>query len=376
MADLIDRATELAEEFDTQKDVEQNPCGAWMAIQELHQAIAALPAQGVGVKPDRDTFDAMCAMRDSINEYIPMPSLESDLLQGPENSVFCATVAEAVIAEVRRLRASKVRQLEWHNFDAWTHWAEGACGTYHVEERNGYWQVELRVGGLVHGVTATDDTTPEYLDAAKAAAQADYERRILAALAPTDAAQAVADYVARQKAMTPEDRAEIDAAVAELAPAAQAREAALSVLSGLSSYLGAGLGDDATTPEQYDDRIRWGIDHQIAVTVQRCANVIEELSKEAYSGKRVPWGQIKQAVLAVFSTSATMPAAHVNETPKREHDAGNMLTAAQAREAALAKKVAEICDGLAIGYAAHKGAGMALADAKREILALIEETRT
>lgn len=45
----------------------------------------------------RETFDAMCAMRDAINEHVPMPSLESDLLQGPEASVFCATVAEAVI---------------------------------------------------------------------------------------------------------------------------------------------------------------------------------------------------------------------------------------------------------------------------------------
>ena len=91
---------------------------------------AAIPARGVGVKPDRDTFDAMCAMRNSINEHIPMPSLESDLLQGPENSVFCATVAEAVIAEVSRLRGiisgTAVKQLEWHNFDAWTHWAEAA----------------------------------------------------------------------------------------------------------------------------------------------------------------------------------------------------------------------------------------------------------
>ena len=78
--------------------------------------------------------------------------------------------------------SAKIRMLEWHNFDAWAHWAEGVCGTYHVEERNGYWQVELRVGGLVHGVTQTDGTTPAHLDAAKAAAQADYEGRILAAL--------------------------------------------------------------------------------------------------------------------------------------------------------------------------------------------------
>jgi len=54
-------------------------------------------------RPNRKTFDAMCAMRNAINEYVPMPSIESDLLQGPENSVFCATVAEAVIVEIRRL---------------------------------------------------------------------------------------------------------------------------------------------------------------------------------------------------------------------------------------------------------------------------------
>lgn len=173
--------------------------GGLHTINDRLAAIAAIHARGVGVKPDRDTFDAMCAMRNSINEHVPMPSLESDLLQGPENSVFCATVAEAVIKEVTRLRSmtngARVKRLEWHNFDAWTHWAEGACGTYHVEERNGYWQVELRVGGLVHGVTQTDDTTPADLDAAKAAAQADYEARILAALAPTDAAPDLSDPV-------------------------------------------------------------------------------------------------------------------------------------------------------------------------------------
>ena len=51
-------------------------------------------------KNSRETFEAMCAMRDSINEHIPMPSLESDLLNGPESSVFCAAVAKAVISYV------------------------------------------------------------------------------------------------------------------------------------------------------------------------------------------------------------------------------------------------------------------------------------
>ena len=53
----------------------------------------------------RQAFEAMCAMRNNINEHIQMPSLESDLLQGPEPSVFCATVAEAVITHVSAAEA-------------------------------------------------------------------------------------------------------------------------------------------------------------------------------------------------------------------------------------------------------------------------------
>lgn len=83
------------------------------------------------------------------------------------------------------MTGAKVKQLDWHNFDAWTYWAEAVCGTYHVEERNGWWQVEVRFGGLVHVVAVTDDTLPADLEAAKAAAQADYTARILAALTPT-----------------------------------------------------------------------------------------------------------------------------------------------------------------------------------------------
>lgn len=55
----------------------------------------------------RETFDAMCAMRNSINEHLPMPSLESDLLQGPEDSIFCAAVAEAVVSALTVARAER-----------------------------------------------------------------------------------------------------------------------------------------------------------------------------------------------------------------------------------------------------------------------------
>ena len=70
-------------------------------------------------------------------------------------------------------------------------------------------------------------------NALKAAAQADYEARILSAFAPVPA-----------------------------------DESALAVLAGLSSYLGTGLGDDDTTAEQFDKRIRWAIDDLTARTRQ------------------------------------------------------------------------------------------------------------
>ena len=60
----------------------------------------------------RETFEAMVAMRDSINEHLPMPSLESDLAQGPDDRVFCSVVAEAVIGELDRLRAENERLRE------------------------------------------------------------------------------------------------------------------------------------------------------------------------------------------------------------------------------------------------------------------------
>lgn len=54
----------------------------------------------------RETWEAMVTMRNSINEHVPMPSLEADLLNGPETSVFCTAVAEAVIKRVRELAAA------------------------------------------------------------------------------------------------------------------------------------------------------------------------------------------------------------------------------------------------------------------------------
>lgn len=89
------------------------------------KAMAALTAYGErmnaeGAKEERkkwqksvrDTFDAMCAMRNAINEHVPMPSLESDLLHGPEDSVFCAAVAESVIESQKKAQAKIARLTE------------------------------------------------------------------------------------------------------------------------------------------------------------------------------------------------------------------------------------------------------------------------
>ena len=54
----------------------------------------------------RETWRAMQAMRNDINNHIPMPSLESDLLQGPDDSVFCATIAAAVIKGLSKAHAA------------------------------------------------------------------------------------------------------------------------------------------------------------------------------------------------------------------------------------------------------------------------------
>lgn len=79
--------------------------------------------------------------------------------------------------------------------------------------------------------------------------------------------------------------AEIDRRVAE------ERAKLLEQLRGLSLWLGAGSGSDDAA--ELEKRIRWGVDHQVSSTVQRCADVVERLSKKP--GTR--WGEVKAAIL-------------------------------------------------------------------------------
>ena len=58
----------------------------------------------------RDAWEAMRAMRNSINEHVPMPSEEADA--NPEAGTFCAAVTEAVIAALATARAETAAVIE------------------------------------------------------------------------------------------------------------------------------------------------------------------------------------------------------------------------------------------------------------------------
>jgi hypothetical protein len=82
----------------------------------------------------RETFDAMVAMRNDINEHIPLPSIESDLARGPGNDVFCAEVAQGVVtalvaknARVAELEGALRQAEEWFRAYAQGHYAKGDC---------------------------------------------------------------------------------------------------------------------------------------------------------------------------------------------------------------------------------------------------------
>lgn len=72
-------------------------------------------------------------------------------------------------------------------------------------------------------------------------------------------------------------------------------EALEDALRSLAAYVGAG-GYNAQTvePDKFEDKIRWGIDHLVNATIQQCADVVEEQSKD-YA--RASWGSVRRAIL-------------------------------------------------------------------------------
>jgi len=69
---------------------------------------------------------------------------------------------------------------------------------------------------------------------------------------------------------------------------------AITVLQNLSSFVGAG-GLDVTDVSSLDERIRWGIDVQVSVSIQRAAQIVEDCSKVPSTR----WGQVKAAILGL-----------------------------------------------------------------------------
>ena len=93
--------------------------GAWVSFTDYQalreRAEAAEKANARWQRNSIETWQAMQAMRNDINEHMQMPSMESDLLQGPENGIFCASVSEAVITaltEARRAEAAALTTIE------------------------------------------------------------------------------------------------------------------------------------------------------------------------------------------------------------------------------------------------------------------------
>ena len=83
------------------------------ALTALQADLAAAEARAEKAERDRDCFqrmtrahwEALCAMRNEINEHIPMPSTDSGPLFSPENGPIYADIAERVIAELKEIRA-------------------------------------------------------------------------------------------------------------------------------------------------------------------------------------------------------------------------------------------------------------------------------
>jgi len=135
----------------------------------------------------RSSFDAMCAMRNDINDVVSLPSLESDLLQGPETSIFCSEVAFAVIKKIKDQNArivelesalpSMVAPLVWESGVVdWAWLKQGgryvACSSF----PEGHWSWWL------DGDEETRDVLPSEKEA-KAAANAHHVAQIMGAFA-------------------------------------------------------------------------------------------------------------------------------------------------------------------------------------------------
>jgi hypothetical protein len=94
-----------------------------------------------------------------------------------------------------------------------------------------------------------------------------------------------------------------------LAPVPQATENPENeyrdALSAISSFLGAGLGDDSTSADDFYKRIRWGIDNHVSCTFDFCAAIVERLSNKP----NTTWGEVKAEFMRKARETAPTPKA-------------------------------------------------------------------
>ena len=127
---------------------------------------------------------------DNIREWFPTDPAFGRIVDPCDAAVKAAVEAErAACTEELRLavaaakaQAVRVKPLVWHNFDAFTYWSESTSGTYRVEERLGWWRCTLNLPRIEHLIYEYKSDGSHDNEAVKAAAQADHEARILAAL--------------------------------------------------------------------------------------------------------------------------------------------------------------------------------------------------
>lgn len=149
-------------------------------------------------------WEALCAMRNSINEYIPMPNTDSGPLFSPDDGPIYADIAERVIADLAESRAYalaleqelrdraekaeterdaamevavKVKPLVWFEVEKSRYGGKYTADGYTIRYIEGLWLLDFA------GQSKAIWRFPT-IEAAKSAAQADYEARILAAIQP------------------------------------------------------------------------------------------------------------------------------------------------------------------------------------------------
>ena len=218
----LDMDRHANEEWDEHEDV----FAAVNAITDLrarcadHEAeVARLTAERDSATRAKDCFqrmtrahwEALCAMRNSINEYIQMPNTDSGPLFSPEDGPIYADIAERVIADLAESRAYalaleqelrdraekaeadrdaalagavKVKPLVWFEVEKSRYGGKYTADGYTIRYIEGLWLLDFA------GQSKAIWRFPT-IEAAKSAAQADYEARYLAAIQPDpDARQA------------------------------------------------------------------------------------------------------------------------------------------------------------------------------------------